>query len=165
MSHLRYSEDALLDREDVAVLDRVARATRALDPVPEGLAERSLFAMTLAALAADVETMSMREVHPLAGAVRGETTPVEARTITFTHDSLTVMVALSAADAGLVRIDGWLAPAAALTVELRQPGGDRVTRADADGRFSFDVVERGPASLLVRPEGQDAPVLTPVVEL
>jgi hypothetical protein len=41
------------------------------------------------------------------------------------------------------------------------------TVTDDDGRFVFEAVERGPASLLVRPaEGDDAAaVTTPVVEL
>lgn len=162
---MTYSPDAPLDAGDVAVLEHLARAAQEADPVPEGLVERSLFAMTLAALEAEVEVMSMTEVGTLAGAVRGDAPPVEARTITFTHDTLTVMVALSPADAGLVRIDGWLAPPAPLTVELRQPTGERTTTADGDGRFSFDLVDRGPASLLVRDADGTSPVVTPVVEL
>ncbi|MCL1870393.1 MAG: carboxypeptidase-like regulatory domain-containing protein [Promicromonosporaceae bacterium] len=160
---MNYAPDAPIDDQDAAVLDSLARALGTLDPVPDGLIERSLFAMTLAAL--EGEVMSMQEVDTLAGAIRGDTAPVEARTITFTHETLTVMVALSAADSGLVRIDGWLVPAAELVVELRQPDGDRSTTSDQDGRFSFDLVERGPASLLVRPADGGAPVVTPVVEL
>ncbi|WP_245993140.1 hypothetical protein [Xylanimonas allomyrinae] len=155
--------DAPFDERDAAVLAVLGRAVALLDPVPDGLVERSLFAMTLASLEAEV--MSMRHVGTPAGAVRGDAAPVEARTITFTHDSLTVMVALSASGDGQVRIDGWLSPAAPLVVELRQPSGDRSTMADGDGRFSFDPVDRGPASLLVRPADDAAPVVTPVVEL
>ncbi|WP_425955053.1 hypothetical protein [Xylanimonas sp. McL0601] len=162
---MTYASDAPLDDGDVAVLERLAHAVGELDPVPDGLVERSLFAMTLAALEAEADVMTMQHVDTLAGAVRGDSAPVEARTITFTHDTLTVMVALSASDAGLVRIDGWLAPAAPLVVELRQPVGDRSTTADADGRFSFDAVDRGPASLLVRPADGGSPVVTPVIEL
>ena len=54
---------------------------------------------------------------------------------------------------GLVRIDGWLAPAAALQVELRlpEPARPRIVTADAAGRFAFDGVPHGIAQLLVHP--------------
>lgn len=156
-----------LDPTDVAVLTRLARLVAATDPVPDGLVERSLFAMTLAGLEAEV--MELQLVEAPLGSVRGEALPLEARTITFTHERLTVMIALSAADDGEhVRVDGWVVPAGdGVVVELRQPGGNRATVTDDDGRFVFEAVDRGPASLLVRPaEGDDAAaVTTPVVEL
>ncbi|WP_041294761.1 hypothetical protein [Isoptericola variabilis] len=159
--------DQPMDGTDVAVLSRLARVVTAIDPVPDGLVERSLFAMTLAGLEAEV--MELQLIEAPVGSVRGEAPPLEARTITFTHERLTVMIALSAADDGEhVRVDGWVAPAGdGVVVELRQPGGTRATTTDDDGRFVFESVDRGQASLLVRPaEGEDAPaVTTPVVEL
>ncbi|QAY70071.1 hypothetical protein [Xylanimonas protaetiae] len=166
MDSLTFSPDAPLDDGDVAVLASLGRAFAELDPVPDGLVERSQFAMTLAALEEEAaEVMAMAHVEALAGAVRGDTAPVEARTITFTHESLTVMIALSPSDDGRVRVDGWLAPAAPLVVELRQPDGDQSTTADDDGRFSFDAADRGPASLLIRLADEGTKVTTPVVEL
>ncbi|MCK9792614.1 carboxypeptidase-like regulatory domain-containing protein [Isoptericola sp. 4D.3] len=158
-------EDEPLDDRDVAVLERLGRAVRDVDPVPEGLVERSLFAMTLARL--ESEVMELQQIVAPAGSVRGDAPPLEARTITFTHERLTVMIALSADDDGThVRLDGWVAPADTLAVELRQPGGERTTTADADGRFAFTAVDRGPSSLLVRlPGGGDVTVSTPVIEL
>ncbi|MFC7879743.1 carboxypeptidase-like regulatory domain-containing protein [Isoptericola sp. NPDC057391] len=158
-------EDEALDARDVAVLGRLGRAVEAVDPVPEGLVERSLFAMTLARLEAEV--MELQQIEAPVGSVRGDAPPLEARTITFTHERLTVMIALSTDDDGThVRLDGWVAPAATLVVELRQPGGERTTTADDDGRFAFTAVDRGPTSLLVRlPDGGDVTVATPVIEL
>lgn len=164
-------EDEPMDAHDRAVLGRLARSLSVVDPVPAGLAERSLFAMTLARLEDEVaaETMDVELVAAPAGSVR-DGAPLEARTITFTHDRLTVMIALSTADDGVqVRVDGWLAPAGALVVELRQPGGEQSVTADADGRFAFDAVDRGPTGLLVRLPDADGvegvSVTTPVVEL
>ncbi|WP_344246165.1 hypothetical protein [Isoptericola hypogeus] len=168
-------EDEPLDAADVALLARLARTVSALDPVPDGLVERSLFAVTLAGLEAEVaEVMELQRVLVPAGSVRGGDT-LEARTITFTHERLTVMIALSPADDGRsVRIDGWVAPAAELVVQLRQPDGNREATTDADGRFVFDGVDGGPSSLLVRlpadgPGEGDAPegtvVTTPVIEI
>lgn len=162
----RYPADAPLDDTDLAVLAGLARAAALADPAPEGLVERSLFAVTLAGLESEVaEVMALHRVETLAGAVRGEAPPAEARTITFTHDTLTVMIALSPSDDGRVRVDGWLAPAGGLPVVLRQPAGEQTTVADEDGRFSFSAVDRGPASILVRPGDDGAVVTTPVIEL
>lgn len=168
----------LLDEVDLAVLGRLGRLTRLADPVPEGLVERSLFAATLAALEAEV--MELAYVEAPATGVRGDTlgsageaAPVEARTITFTHSSLTVMISLSAADGGRVRVDGWAAPTGVLSVELHRPGTDPlVVVSDEDGRFSFEAVERGAASLVVRraseaveADGGAGAVSTPVIEI
>jgi len=151
-----------LDATDVAVLGRLAHVVEAVDPVPDGLVERSLFAMTLAGLEAEV--MELQRVDAPVGAVRSAQ-PLEARTITFTHERLTVMIALSSADDGAsVRVDGWIAPAGPRVVELRQPGSTLETTADDDGRFVFDAVDPGAASLLVRLPG-GTPVTTPVIEL
>ena len=73
--------------------------------------------------------------------------------------------------AGLRRLDGWLAPAAALRIEARVAGRDGVlhTVADEDGRFSFEA-PAGLVQLLIQPtEGAaiplDRPVATPAVQL
>lgn len=156
--------DAPLDDIDAAILARIRRTVELLDPLPTGLVERSLFAMTLAGLEAEV--MELQRIDAPVGSVRGDAPPLEARTITFTHESLTVMIALSPTEDGAhVRVDGWVAPAATLVIELRQPDGNRETTTDEDGRFVFDDVDRGPASLLVRSDEDGAPVTTPVIEL
>ena len=166
MDSLTHPPDAPLDDVDEVVLASLARALRDADPLPEGLVERSQFAMTLALLEEEAaEVMAMQSVDAFAGAVRADSAPVEARTITFTHDSVTVMIALSPSDDRHVRVDGWLAPAARLVVELRQPGGEQSTTSDDDGRFSFDVADRGPASLLIRLADGGTSVTTPVIEL
>ncbi|MFC8599103.1 carboxypeptidase-like regulatory domain-containing protein [Isoptericola sp. NPDC057191] len=156
-------EDGPIDARDVEALSRLGRTVQLLDPLPDGLVERSLFAMTLASLEAEV--MELQQIEAPVGSVRGDAPPLEARTITFTHERLTVMIALSTDDDGThVRLDGWVAPAGALVVELRQPGDERTTTADDDGRFAFTAVDRGPASLLIRLE-EGTSVTTPVVEL
>ena len=173
MGHLTSDPKGLLDAEDGALLARLAQLVETADPVPSELVERSLFAITLAGLEADLmEAVYLDE--PLAG-VRGaaaapradDTAPAEAKTITFTHDSLTVMISLSPSAGGRVRIDGWAAPAAGLDVELHRPGVDVITVvSDEDGRFAFDSVERGRASLVVRrTDGGGGAVSTPIIEL
>jgi hypothetical protein len=88
------------------------------------------------------------------------------------------MVAAADADDDRRRLDGWLAPAAALRVELRsgpvgapaRPDDVRWAGADADGRFSFDDVPAGLIQLRVHPtDGAavvlDLPVVTPAVQV
>ena len=161
---LGYSPGEPLDVVDLEILADIARIQVALDPVPVGLVERSLFAITLAGLEAEV--MELEYVRIPEMSVRGEAPPVEARTITFTSDSVTVMISLSPTEGGRVRIDGWAAPAAELLVSLTRPGGVSETRSDDDGRFVFDAVDPGPASFVVQPTGSsERAVSTPVIEL
>ena len=159
-----HSPDEPLDAVDLALLADLARIAEEIDPVPDGLVERSLFAITLAGLEAEV--MELAYVQAPATSVRGDAPPVEARTITFTSESVTVMISLSPTDDGRIRIDGWAAPATALRVELHRPGVVSETTSDDDGRFVFEAVDRGPASLVVRrADGAGGAVSTPVVEL
>jgi len=160
----RYSPGDPMDVVDVEILADLARIQMTLDPVPDGLVERSLFAITLAGLQAEV--MELEYVRVPEMSVRGEAPPVEARTITFTAESLTVMITLSTRQDGRIRIDGWAAPAGELTVELHRPDGTVSTVADEDGRFVFDAVEPGAASLLLRaPDAVGHAVTTPIIEL
>ncbi|GAB4084389.1 hypothetical protein GCM10028784_10190 [Myceligenerans cantabricum] len=168
---LSLSPDEPLDDADLAVLAQLADVAGRVDPMPADLVERALFATTLAGLEAEMmEAVQLSE--PLAGvrsaAAPTEDAPTEARTISFTHGDLTLMIQLSRERAGLVRVDGWIAvPTPSYTVELRRPGAElETTEADEDGRFSFPRVKRGAASLIVRrPEAHGGAVSTPVIEL
>ncbi|WP_024286946.1 hypothetical protein [Cellulomonas sp. KRMCY2] len=164
-----YPENEPMTSSDHAVLADLARLVSAADPVPDGLVERSLFALTLEGLHA--ELMELRRVETPALALRGEsdwtgTASVETRTITFSTDSVTVLISLSAGPGGGVRIDGWSAPATTFVVELYRPDGCVGTRSDADGRFSLPDVAPGPASLVLRRlDGEGHAVSTPVIDL
>jgi hypothetical protein len=156
-----YSHDEPLDAHDEATLTALGRVVLLADPVPADLVERSLFAMTLTAL--ETEVMTLERV-PAAAGVRAETAPTQARTITFTSSSRTVMITV-APEADGVRIDGWIAPTGEIDIELHRPHDEVVTtRTDEDGRFAFDAVAPGPASLVARPDDGPA-VSTPVIEL
>lgn len=155
--------DLPLDDDDQAILDRLAAVHALLDPPPADLDERVMFAIALDDLDAEVARLS--EQLTVGSGARGERT----HTITFDADSRAVMVTIVARPDGLVRIDGWLAPAAAMRVELRLSGPprSRVVTADAAGRFVFDGVPHGIAQLLVRPPAEDSSprVITPAFTL
>jgi hypothetical protein len=142
----------------------------AIDPAPPDLATRALFRLEVeAVLAADTleaELMRLEEPLSLAGARAGET----ASSITFSSTSLTVMVTVSPATSHRRRLDGWIAPSAALRMELRTTAGVEEARADDDGRFVFADIPSGLVQLTIHPTEGAAihlagPVRTPAVEL
>jgi hypothetical protein len=148
-----------LDDDDQAILDRLAAVHALLDPPPADLDERVTFALALEAVDAEVARLS--EQLAAGSGARGE----RVHTITFDADSRAVMVTIVDQPDGLARIDGWLAPAAAMRVELRlpEPARPRAVTADAAGRFVFDRVPHGIAQLLVAPPAADGSprVITP----
>ena len=151
-----------LDDVDARVLGQLATLYEAIDPVPTDLVERLQFSITLDAL--NAELAELQQLDNLAS--RAEATD-EAKTLTFTTDTLTTMVTISADGPDRVRIDGWCAPGAGMVVELRQMSSTLRTQADEDGRFVFSDVEHGLTRFVVREpgEGTRSPVVTPAVEL
>jgi hypothetical protein len=141
------SADAPIDELDVAILADVRDLFAAADPVPGDLVDRVLFAVALADF--DLEVCQVHAASELAMA--GDRAEEPSRTITFDGDSLTVMVTVNPTEDGTVRLDGWLAPAAAFRVELRTVDGLMSTTADDGGRFVLDHVPHGLAQLVVRP--------------
>lgn len=158
------SPDSPWDAADHALVADLRRILEQQDPMPAGLVDRALFALTLEGLHAEVA--ELRRLATPALAVRGEPEPDLARTITFATDAVTAMVTLSPAPGGTVRIDGWIAPPSSFVVELHRPGHVVRTRSDDDGRFVLDQVAPGPAGLVLRADGGAGPaVSTPVVEI
>jgi hypothetical protein len=154
-----------LDATDLALLAEIRAAYELLDPVPADLVQRAQFALELQAL--DIEVGRLVEAardDALVGA-RGDEV---SRTITFDSDSLTIMIRISLAPGGTVRIDGWLAPPAPHEVEVRTLGGAVLARADDDGRFVVEPIPRGMAQLVVRtraasPQDDGRTVVTPSI--
>ena len=158
------SADLPLDDGDQVILDRLAAVHALLDPPPADLDERVSFAIALDALDAEVARLSEQQM--VGSGARGSE---RTHTITFDADSRAVMITVVGRPDGLVRIDGWLAPAAELRVELQlpEPAAPRVVIAGDAGRFAFDGVPHGIAQLLVQPPAGDASprVVTPAFTL
>jgi len=149
--------DPALDALDREILDGIAR----FDPPPADLDERVMFALALTDL--DAEVARLAEATP-ALARAGE----QARTVTFDAASRSVMITIVERTDHLVRVDGWLAPGAALVVELRlpEPAEPLLVTADETGRFVFDEVPHGLAQLLIHPTADGTPkVVTPSLQL
>ena len=129
-----------LDARDLALLGDLALLYGAVDPVPAGLTERLSFSLALDELYAEVAEMS--RVTDLTG-VRSEQADVRTQTMSFSAESLTIMVTVTHTGPDHVRLDGWVAPAAPLPVRLRMPGSRYQTVADDAGRFSFVDLPNG----------------------
>ncbi len=153
-----------LDSDDLVVLHALRAYYDETDPVPPGLAERIKFELTLDALHAELATLTQLELSD--SGARGATTE-DVRTITFTADSLTMMITVSPNDDGTVRVDGWAAPGANVRIEARLTVEVRETVADEDGRFVFEALPTGLARFsLYVPRGEDVTtVVTPTLEL
>jgi hypothetical protein len=153
-----------LDPSDFALLNSLRAHYDENDPVPDGLVERIQFELTLDALHAEVATLMQMDT---AGAGVRSAATEEVRTVTFTSESLTTMVTLTAQPDDTVRVDGWATPGAGIRVELMLPDGPRETYADDDGRFVFEDVPRGLAKFVMHvPRGEEfSTVLSPTIEL
>ncbi|WP_433534439.1 hypothetical protein ACQPZK_19900 [Micromonospora sp. CA-249363] len=152
-----------LDDLDQAILDQLAAVLSRLDPPPSDLDDRVRLVLALDDV--DREFARLRE-EQLVGAVRGTE---RTRTLTFDAESRTVMITIMDRPDGLVRIDGWLAPGAAVRVELRypEPEPSQTVESDVSGRFVLDGVPHGLAQVVVHPaRGEHAPqVVTPALAL
>jgi hypothetical protein len=155
-----------LDDDDLEVIQRLAAIHAVLDPPPPDLDERVRFAITLDDI--DGELARLTEEVLIGSGARGSE---RTRTITFDADSRTIMITVTDRTDNLVRLDGWLAPGAALRVELRfaEPAPSQIVTSDDGGRFVFDGVPHGLVQLIVHPahlDGRPSPrVATPAFVL
>lgn len=155
-----------LDDVDAALLDTVARAVAAADPMPAGLVERATFAVALDELQAEVAALQVQGLaeHELAGVRSG---PDHTLTMTFTASALALTLAVVETDRGRHRIDGWVTSEHDdLAVTLRLGDDDR-RRVEVDaGRFAFTDVPSGMVQVLVSASADGtAMVVTPAFEL
>jgi hypothetical protein len=155
-----------LDAADVQVLAEVARVFEQADPVPPDLVDRVKFSLALDEMYSEVARITRMSVDALA--VRSEpTAEVRTETLTFSADELTVMVSISRGGRTGLRIDGWVAPPAPTTVQLRLQDETRELVTDESGRFVLEGIPDGFAQMTFRPvSGEDrGSVVTPVFEL
>jgi hypothetical protein len=153
------SAEERLDSTDEAILGQLDRVVNQLDPPPADLDDRVIFSIQLD----DVDREVARLVEgALVGAEHRGTE--STHTLAFEADSRAILLTVVEGADGLVRLDGWLAPAAPLRVELRFADStpSRTVTCDAAGGFVFDAVPRGYAQLIVDPADEGGrSVVTP----
>jgi hypothetical protein len=155
-------DDYALD--DAALLDQLKQMWEEVDPAPPDLPDRVLFALQLA----DMECEVLRILH--AEELVGARSAATVDTVSFGSDLLTVMLRLPGPAGPAGRLDGWIAPGAALRVELRTGSGRQETVASPEGRFAFTDVPSGFCQLVLHPtEGAAVtlthPLVTPAIQL
>ena len=162
MSTDRDIADQPLDDIDRTILDTVAEVFRAADPVPAGLTEDIKFALTVQAMHAEVA--ELQRVGAETALARSEYT--HTQTLTFSAETISVMVTMSPIDADEVRVDGWVTGhESRVTVEIRTANRTVTAEVDVDGRFTIDPAPRGLVRFVFLPEDADRPVITPTVEI
>jgi hypothetical protein len=158
-----------LDETDQTILDQLRTLHSHLDPQPPDLNERVQFAIALENI--DVEVARLVEDVLVGSGARGAE---RLRTITFESESRTIIITVAGTPDGRVRVDGWLAPAARMRVELRLgsampdiPAASESIVSDDSGRFAFDGIGHGLARLLVHPidDGDESSIVTPSLVL
>ncbi|HEY7273860.1 MAG TPA: hypothetical protein VH502_14095 [Actinoplanes sp.] len=157
--------DAPLDEVDAAVLAELAAMYSTADPPPSDLDDRVSFAVALQHGDVELEVARLTEDLLVGAGARAADQP---RTLTFDCPALTVMVTVVATPHDQRRLDGWLAPAGALVVDVRAGGSATVTHtvtADPTGRFVVEAVAAGLAQLTVHLARPGRTVVTPAVVL
>ena len=148
-----------MDALDGVILGQLSSLFDVLDPPPEALADDVLFAISLAALDAELATLEDTSALQLRAS-----SAVQVDTVTFTSSALQLMVSIAAQD-GALRVDGWIT-GGGLAVELLCGTASITATSDAHGRLVWSDVPQGPIRFLIHPnDGRSRPVLTPVIEL
>jgi hypothetical protein len=157
--------DEPLDAADVSVLQEVAALYEQVDPVPPELVDRVRFSLALDAMFSEVARITRLPVDAMAA--RSEpTAEVRTETLTFSTDELTVMVTVARGARTGLRIDGWVAPPAVTSVQLRLQEENRELVTDDSGRFVFEGLPEGFAQMTFRSSAEErGSVVTPVFEL
>ena len=157
-----------MDERDLEILGSLVDIYDRLDPMPEMLPDVVLFGLQIADLDAEMARLVDSELS-LSGAA-GTRSVEHAKRVTFTSDSLTVMISVEhSSDHGL-RLDGWAAPGGNLRAELRTDGSVLTTQCDETGRFVFESVPAGSVQLVLHPTADSdpavrLPVVTPALHL
>lgn len=151
--------DEPMDERDVAILAEVRQLWTDHDPLPDGLVDQIQFAIDLECL--DVEVLRMTMLDEATSA-RGDEL---SRLVTFSSDSVTIMIRVFPGKDGTNRIDGWVTPGDTHPIELRTGDASMTTESDQTGRFAFTAVPGGLTQLVVRPSGTAKTVTTPAILL
>lgn len=147
--------------DDALLVGRLRTMWEALDPPPPDLPERMVFAVQLERIDAEVMRLSDELLEPVRGQDR-------ARTLTFTSDSVSVMVTVTPQARNRVRIDGWVVPTSGGRLEVRRSDGRLDEGAvDLDGRFAVAGLQPGLVQLVYHPGSghPPRPVAAPPVRL
>lgn len=145
-------QGAPIDDYDIAVLDRLKTVHDRVDPPPPLLDDLVRFAVDLTEV--DAHVARLRREAPDEVSARSST---RTSTITFETDDVSILVTVTPVPGhpDRRRLDGWIAPARAATVELHYPDPEwgSVVAVEAEGGFAFADLPRGLVKITVRLDG------------
>ncbi|MET4705429.1 hypothetical protein [Frigoribacterium sp. UYMn621] len=134
---------------DEDLFSRLRRLWRQRDPMPAGLVDDVLVALATRDLGVEYAMLTMLESSGAAVGVRGVS---DVQLLEFARGTRSIMLRVSDLGDGRRRVDGWIAPAAALSVRLEQDDDDFTTAASAEGRFDFPDIPAGRTRMWLQPE-------------
>ncbi|MGA4507883.1 hypothetical protein ACQB6R_02485 [Propionibacteriaceae bacterium G1746] len=156
--------DDPLTADDLSLVAAIGNAQQTFDPMPTGMVDRVLFALSLELMEAELAIMADEQ---LATARSSHAPQVQADTITFTSSSTSLMVVLTddSDDDETVRIDGWVTGGG---IKVTAQAGAHMLEqvSDATGRLVWLNVRHGPVRFLIESDRPGSrPVVTPTVEV
>jgi hypothetical protein len=153
---------------DTELWGELARMWDEHDPMPEGLIEHVLVALATEDLDAEYELLHLvSRTSELAGARASG----DAITISFSGESFALLLRVSGIGDATRRVDGWVTPARAMTVTVKQKSRSWDAEVDSHGRFELAGLPGGlsrfwlTAKGATGAEGASALFATPTVEL
>jgi len=148
------------DALDKEVLQRLQSLHNRLDPPPPMLNDLVLFALTPARVDRELARLVTEDESEVA--IRGS---ARTRTLAFEAGESSLLLTVVKLPGDQVRLDGWLAPAAEVDIEVRVLGesmrSERI-RTEPTGRFVVASLPQGHVQLVVHTE---PPVITPATLL
>lgn len=144
---------------DAELLEGIAEVYDAIDPPPRSLDGEVLFALSHAALDAELATLLQARMPALRSA---DASPTDS--ITFTSSALQLMVRTTPEADGGLRVDGWVT-GGGIDVALYVGSTPHWATSDVHGRLLWRAIPHGRIRFLLQPADPEAKaVLTPVIE-
>jgi len=123
-----------------AVFSRLAQMWDRRDPMPDSLVDKVLVAIETESLDAEYELLHLVERSRQLEGIRGVG---EASTIAFSGGAFSLLLRVTANTEESCRVDGWVSPPKAMTVNATQHSTSFQAAVDTLGRFTIDALPRG----------------------
>lgn len=152
-----------MSRSDDELFALLRTAIDEIDPMPQGLVDRTIAAVAVADVSREYALLTLMEnAH---AAVRGDS---DTTTLQFSDGTASILLHISRTASGRRRVDGWVdADATELRLIQGEGPGERTWTAvpDEQGRCAFDEIPPGLSRALLVSTGTAKDLLTPQFEI
>ena len=150
-----HDADAPLTDDDLTLLAALAEAQEAADPMPPGMLDRIVWAVSLELMNAELAVLTSDALQPARA---------EVDTLTFTASTTSLMVTWTPCDEG-VQVAGWIT-GGGVRVDLHTSTAVYTSTSDATGRLEWPAMQPGSVRFVIHPvRAGDRAVATPFVEI